>query len=115
MSKDLQDFYNAYAQWLRDGSAIDDESYGLGSFRRVYGLCANLVRWCRKNGIDFDSDSDYHICDELTQQFVDAGLDRRTPFNSVLAGGRSYTAEVKSNSCHLNEARRQWVFDHANQ
>jgi hypothetical protein len=99
-SKELTEFYNAYAKWLDDG-AIEGKP-----FTRGYGLCTNLEDFY------FDSERPYrnNICRELVTQFVTANLNSLCPFN--LAGTYSY--ECSHDLIHLNHYRIQWVRDHLN-
>lgn len=102
----LKDFYKAYADWLRAGAPeINDNT-----FTRLNGLCSNLTRWCRWNEIStYDA---FCIRNKMKHQFVCNGLNARIPFNNRAMGMMGYTQESALSLCHLNEQRRQWVFDH---
>lgn len=94
----LQEFYKAYAIWLRAG-APDGSTY---SFCQSVGLCTNLNNFLSLTGALGRSDASH----ELHLAFVAAGLDSDYPFNE---GEEDYESE---RGHHLNWKRRQWVFDH---
>jgi hypothetical protein len=98
-SPKLKRFYKEYAKWLNDDAPEDHKT-----FARCYGLCGNLVKWCDK-----DSES---LLAEMQKQFRKEGLCPILPFNDSLNFYQLYTTERIAGKCHLNEKRRQWVFEH---
>lgn len=92
--KTLQDFYDSYAQWLKDDAPEGNP------FFRACGLCSNLYFF---GGCDDD------LCYEMSQQFLEADLSDEYPFNG---DWDNYVDEINRGETHLNEARRKWVFDH---
>lgn len=92
--KKLTQFYREYADWLEGGC----EPHTV--FRTYSGLCSSIRRW---DGLNYDG-----VYREMKKQFSDAGLCDRYPFNTQ----KSYSIEANTSTTHLNEKRRQWVFDH---
>lgn len=96
-SEALTKFYRLYLEWTEAGAPAENE-YG---FERQYALCANSC--CTRLPDDPDTNQ------ELTEQFVAAGLDKNFPF-----GGLSkYFGERNREDFHLNAERMQWVRTHA--
>lgn len=90
----LHDFYRAYADWLISG--------GDGQFSCVNGLCANLFDYCDRKGV-----GSAQALNEMHVQFVTAGMNEKLPFNTSVT---DFDAESADGKCHLNTARRKWVF-----
>lgn len=90
----LHDFYRAYADWLICG--------GDGQFSCVNGLCANLFDYCDRKGV-----GSAQALNEMHVQFVTAGMNEKLPFNTSVT---DFDAESADGKCHLNTARRKWVF-----
>lgn len=101
-SKKLTKFYKAYADWLRAGSPVNKNG-----FERGVGLCTNLANWIYRHGHTYDARY------EMDSQFrSELGISAMcSPFNQ---GNVAYGYECRYDICHLNEERRQWVFDHEN-
>ncbi|QFR55684.1 hypothetical protein JC221_038 [Yersinia phage JC221] len=102
MSEDLKQFYRDYAEWLEN----DAPEHPV--FCRCYALCSNLIEWRTEK-----EKEDKPLLDEMWNQFAEAGLSETMPFNNKEIGDLSYIYESCSESFHLNEKRRQWVFEHA--
>ncbi len=104
----LQDFYNAYHNWLENGADIEDVTFSRGT-----GLCSNLTSYL-SDWLDFEIQEDFttfkKVRLELIQQFHDADLDPQFPFN----GGESvcYDFEAQKDLSYLNPKRIQWVKEH---
>ena len=98
-SKELTEFYQAYAKWLDEGAPID------GPFLRYEGLCG--ATHGTLNGIK--------IRRELRQQFAEAGFPMKGrhyfPFNNSTG---EFLLEVDERRSHLNPLRIKWVRDHCN-
>lgn len=104
----LKDFYNAYHAWLENGADIGDLN-----FYRGVGLCGNLLNYsCNK--LDFNIKKDLTSFKmakfELIDQFDNADLDTKYPFNDGNCG--PYDREASEDSSYLNPKRIQWVKDH---
>jgi hypothetical protein len=104
-SKALTEFYRAWLHWQTDGAKLDDPV-----FCRKFGLCAHLHKWCVFVGIDIDDCTDLDL--EMSDQFAEKQLNRTYPFNR---NGPGFRLAFQEGTQHLNEARIQWVRDHANQ
>lgn len=95
----LTSFYCAYWTWLKDGAPAFNEN----DFASCYGLCQNLVRWGMRSDIVIRP-----ALKLMKEQFFNAGLDIEYPFG----GAMLYCEEQDSESCHTNQYRRLWVYDH---
>jgi len=106
MSPKLQEFYNAYLEWMQFGAPVMGVNNPFG-FTRDCGLCSNYIMGflgsCWAIAIE--------ELEELKQQFRDAGLDDEYPFNS---DSLHYYNEICLNASWLNEKRIAWVEQHAN-
>lgn len=100
MSKTLQDFYLAYAQWLADGAPEQKP------FSSWNGLCHTLFMFCVKSGSDHELANQTKA--EMLSQFVDAGLNETYPFD---LDSFAYEESGRQYECHLNPKRIQWVRD----
>lgn len=97
-SKELTEFYQAYAKWLDEGAPNWEP------FRRDCGLCLNLYKYTQEEELLNRLDK------ELWQQFEDAGLNVYLPFNIKT----SYRDEKRTQTCFENPLRIKWVRDHCN-
>lgn len=97
--KTLTDFYRDYAEWLDSGAPNGDV------FRQNSGLCSCLTRWINAKCVTEDLHGD------METQFLCAELDYTYPFNDGDHYG--YAREVRTNACHLNLERIEWVREHA--
>lgn len=96
----LKDFYKGIAKWVEEGCS------GGGVYRKDYGLCSNLLRYC--NEVAYTGK--YAVLDSMVNQFENAGLNTRTPFNE---DRYDYATEKSNLSMYTNRARRAWIKDHA--
>lgn len=97
----LKAFYNAYNDWVEQG-AITTHS----TFDRAEGLCFNLTKWARQQGLPA-----VELVDTLKGEFVSTGLDEEFPFDVTDYWGRSPTfvdARLAA-AQHLNPKRMAWV------
>ena len=102
MSESLKQFYRDYAEWLENGAPKSHSC-----FKRYFGLCTSLDYWCRERLLcEYVIES---LSVEMQYHFKDAGLNVEYPFND---GHSCYRTEFVCEISHLNENRRQWVFDH---
>lgn len=98
-SKELTEFYRAYAKWLDEGAPH------MQPFVRDDGLCINIRKMV---GYRFG------LRAEMQEQFIQhMGKPMFYPFN-VSKSCRPYLVEANAYECHLNPARIQWVRDHCN-
>lgn len=97
----LTQFYKDYLAWVENGAPA------LNGFTASYGLCYNLVIWCRAN-----NQSWFEVALEMSNQFKRADLDRRYPFNDSMWPADDYTSEGERQEMHLNEKRIAWVKSH---
>lgn len=105
-SETLTEFYRAYAAWLDIGAPKGKP------FQRCWGLCTNLHEWLAgAESRDYNAyTEDYNAYTEMLEQFQEAGLDTRHPFNRT---GDAYFKWSDKNTQHLNPKRIKWVRDHA--
>lgn len=96
-SEQLTQFYRSYAGWLDDGA-----KEGM-VFYRNHGLCLNLCEWLAT------ADMQDQLLGEIYDQFKDAGLCTVYPFNER----DGFHREHREHTCYLNEARINWVRQHA--
>jgi hypothetical protein len=96
----LKCFYIAYLYWA--------ERPYLNSpiFVKNAGLCLNLCNYMNYHG-DLNK---IQVKMEMRSAFIDAGMSPALPFNPP---GMPYNKECITHSCHLNEARLNWVRAHA--
>lgn len=102
-SKELTEFYQAYATWLDDGAPEGQV------FSRKDGLCDNLYEYCTSKGMrrlwaELDA--------EMMEQFSAAGLHSIYPFNHGRSA--SYCSASNHDRHYLNPRRIAWVKAHAN-
>ncbi len=72
----------------------------MGSFR--VNDYANLFDYCDRKGV-----GSAQALNEMHVQFVTAGMNEKLPFNTSVT---DFDAESADGKCHLNTARRKWVF-----
>lgn len=103
-SADLSLFYNSYARWLDKGAPIDSDNV----FTRHNGLCFNLSLHCSAM---YDVYSNMHeiLATELEISLITELQDENFPFNDIHG---SYIDEARTERCHLNKARIDWVKSH---
>lgn len=114
-SENLTKFYQAYAKWVEAGSPE------LNPFSRNNGLCANILHFTKAiiKPVAVDGESNLgeviniavDLEMEMKQQFTEAGLDRRFPFNDGC--WQDYAHESDYGYRWRNTHRMKWVRDHA--
>lgn len=97
-SNELTKFYQAYSDWLDAGAPHRQP------FWRNFGLCSSI------NDVKNLNVSAHVLMDEMSTQFIFAGLNRVHPF-----GQRIYMEEKAANEMHLNPRRIAWVKSQLNQ
>lgn len=88
----LKQFYRQMQAWIDDGCPEHEV------FSRRCGLCVNLASWAWGDDFNFD----------LKNQFDEAGLHRRHPFNG--GNPEQYLNELDR---YKNPARLAWIKEHA--
>ena len=92
MSDELKAFYKAYCEWIDSGAPQRNP------FCRSAGLCLSL---------DYFSDGDSDLAEEMYEQFISHGLNGDYPFDKD-----SFSYRNDANK-HLNKDRLLWVRKHA--
>lgn len=76
------------------------------------GLCGNLLRFGDAIGCPYYDDMLLRTLDEMKDQFIQAKLDYKYPFN---CGKTAFMEETWINACLTNPSRIQWVQDRINE
>lgn len=85
--------------WVQEGLPSDNPH----NFFKMVGLCSNLTDW-----VDFrHADA---LCEYQVNLFCDAGLDPDWPFDGT---HEAHTNSRRGAGLYANEARLQWLRDHA--
>lgn len=100
MNQTLQNFYDAYGEWLQKGAPTS-----AAVFSRSFGLCKNLIDYIvMLHGYEGVG----NVLKEMAQQFTDAGLSDEYPFGGI----DQYCSDQNADLMHLNPERCKWVFEH---
>lgn len=101
----LTRFYQEYLAWVEAGAPTE-----YGSFKPYWGLCSNLQVFSFAAAQDDIREPCVDYCEELSDQFRDAGLHPEVPFNT---SRHDYSDETSEHLCYTNEERLAWVRKHA--
>ena len=105
----LAAFYKDIQDWINEG--CPDHTI----FNRARALCSTLLRYMSGTEIPF---REHDIASRLMEKsFTDAGLCPIYPFNPVSEKeddlDKSYNEEFARETFYFNEARLNWIYDHA--
>ena len=106
----LKQFYKDLQAWIDAGFPVHR------SFKIERAICSQLMTYTENAGYYG------YICDvtfgALKREFCEAGLCPIYPFNPVEESepdlGKSYNEEFARETFYENEARLNWIYDHAN-
>ena len=112
-SRILAAFYQEM-QKVVDGGTSPTGLYGV--FCAHEGLCKNLERYI--DAVSCGTARGKEIKAEMQDQFFEAGLDSKYPFNSGWDWDKSepdlsYESEAKSITMYQNPKRLKWIRDHS--
>lgn len=108
-SSKLFEFYMALQAWIDSGFQVNPFGFVTDT-----GICYNLKKF-----MEHDASGDYYgnFLHEMTQQFIDAGLDRSIPFNQGDGDNpvdmQSYVQE-RGRYIH-NLKRLAWIKEHSHE
>ena len=97
------EFCREMLKWVQDGLQDAVRATSVPKFNRRRGLCSNLECWCEEAYAE-----ELHVY-QVTL-FQDAGLNPSWPFDGTCQG---YLDSKFGAGLYANEARLQWLRDHA--